>query len=192
MLAAEECPLLVSEVTGHENEPSPAPSAPFLLALVQPKPMVCDCACVNIYPTPPHRPQALAQSNAAVLRHAARALIRNCDTLGLMQRSARGSAPAQGAAVLPAAAAASDKKEEAAAAAVAAQQEEQSSQAPGAGSRGAAGAEGGAGEEAGEEEQLQQEGGMGPAEREAGRIAALLCFDEMQVRVGLGLDRLGK
>ncbi len=93
-------------------------------------------------------PQALAQTNAAVLRHAARALIRNCDTLGLMRRSTRGSAPARPPPhQLPQ------------------QQLEQQ------------GAPEGDGSEDGSEDAEEALAGM-----DAGRIAALLCFDEMQVR----------
>lgn len=68
--------------------------------------------------------QALARSNSAVLRHAARALIRNCDTLELMHQSRRSSKPSS--------------------------------------------------------LQGDQHGGS-PLALDTGRIAALLCFDELQV-----------
>lgn len=67
--------------------------------------------------------QALARSNSAVLRHAARALIRNCDTLELMHQSRRSSKPSS--------------------------------------------------------LQGDQHGGS-PLALDTGRIAALLCFDELQ------------
>ncbi|GAB4817182.1 hypothetical protein N2152v2_004228 [Parachlorella kessleri] len=109
---------------------------------------------------------ALAQSNAAVLRHAARALIRNCDTLALMRQTTRGSAPATYV---------HDQQQHG--------QRRQQQQGPSEqlAATVAAGVGVGAGSEAAVAGLEEEVAGEGEESRpDAGRIAALLCFDEVQ------------
>lgn len=119
---------------------------------------------------------SLAAANAPILRHAARALIRNCDTLQLMGvgaggaetsssgSSIGGASGAPGGALAPA---------EAAATAEEAAEPVQPAQAAGEGAEAVAAAD-----------QGPRTAGASSCGGGSARIAALLCFDEMQVGAG--------
>ncbi|KAL4438249.1 hypothetical protein ABPG77_010610 [Micractinium sp. CCAP 211/92] len=120
---------------------------------------------------------SLAAANAPILRHAARALIRNCDTLQLMGVSPGGAEPGSSNRGSDASAAGMATAQTAAAAGQVGAEPAQPAQAGGQ-ERAGEGVEAAAAAAHSPHAAVASSGAVGSS----ARIAALLCFDEMQVR----------